>query len=636
MSSKVIVGRYELLEKIGDGGMAVVYKAKDRLLNRLVAVKILKPEYTNDEKFINNFRKESHAAASLSHPNIVSIYDVGKEGNINYIVMELVEGRPLSKIIKDEAPLNYNRVIDLSKQIASGLSAAHKHGIIHRDVKPHNILVNEDGIAKIADFGIAKAISTTTIIDGTNDTIMGSVHYFSPEQARGGYVDEKSDIYSLGIVMYEMLTGQVPFDGDNPVTVALMHINDQMTPPSQLATGIPPGLERIVVKATDKYQSNRFKSADDVITALDNLELVGRVVGQSMFVNQEPERPPMPAAPSPSEEIAAKAAENEVVERKTKGKKKIVIAIILVLALLAGLAIAAYSMGLIGPKDIRVPNLEGSTVEEAQEKLEKIELKLEVVEYEKSDKYEAGEIISQDPVKGTKVRKNAVVEVIVSKGSDEALVPNVVGKTEEEATNILDAAGYTVKVREKTSTKPKGEVLEQDPSAGVRLKKGETVTITISDGKGVEKVTVPSLLGLPADEARAKLESAGLKAGMTAEDYSDTYAKGKIMSQEEEAGTKVEKGSAVGFTVSKGPRSSEGRVKLFVDYTDAKNDVFYMTVTVSDEDGTRNVVSNQQCNKEEEGTTLNIDGKGTGTITVIFDNETVMRRNVDFATGEMS
>lgn len=201
MSSKVLAGRYELIEKIGDGGMAIVYKAKDRLLNRSVAVKILKPEYLNDEKFINNFRKESHAAASLSHPNIVSIYDVGREGNINYIVMELVDGKPLSQIIRERAPLDYKLVVNYAKQIASGLAAAHKHGIIHRDVKPHNILINEDGIAKIADFGIAKAISTTTIVDGTNETIMGSVHYFSPEQARGGYVDEKSDIYSLGIVM---------------------------------------------------------------------------------------------------------------------------------------------------------------------------------------------------------------------------------------------------------------------------------------------------------------------------------------------------------------------------------------------------------------------------------------------------
>ncbi|HUM56250.1 MAG TPA: protein kinase, partial [Bacillota bacterium] len=200
MSSKVIAGRYELLEKIGDGGMAVVYKAKCRLLNRFVAVKILKPEFVKDAKFVENFRKESHAAASLSHPNIVNVYDVGREGSINYIVMELVEGKTLSSVIKEEAPLPYKRVIELTKQIASGLSAAHKNNIIHRDVKPHNILITEDGVAKITDFGIAKAVTSTTIVGNTSEAIMGSVHYFSPEQARGGYVDEKSDIYSLGIV----------------------------------------------------------------------------------------------------------------------------------------------------------------------------------------------------------------------------------------------------------------------------------------------------------------------------------------------------------------------------------------------------------------------------------------------------
>lgn len=248
----------------------------------------MKPEYLNDEKFIHNFKKESHAAASLSHPNIVSIYDLGKEGNINYIVMELVDGKPLSQIIRESAPLDYKQVVAYSKQIASGLAAAHKHGIIHRDVKPHNILINEEGIAKIADFGIAKAISSTTIVDGTNEAVMGSVHYFSPEQARGGYVDEKSDIYSLGIVMYEMLTGEVPFDGDNPVSVALMHISDPIVPPSKLVGGIPPGLERIVMRATDKFQSNRFKSAEDMIKALDDLDVVSRNVGNSVFIAQEP------------------------------------------------------------------------------------------------------------------------------------------------------------------------------------------------------------------------------------------------------------------------------------------------------------------------------------------------------------
>lgn len=646
MSSKVIVGRYELLEKIGDGGMAVVYKAKDRLLNRQVAVKILKPEYTNDEKFINNFRKESHAAASLSHPNIVSIYDVGKEGNINYIVMELVEGKPLSRIIKEEAPLNYNRVIDYTKQIASGLSAAHKHGIIHRDVKPHNILVNEDGIAKIADFGIAKAVSTTTIVDGTNETVMGSVHYFSPEQARGGYVDEKSDIYSLGIVMYEMLTGEVPFDGDNPVTVALMHINDPITPPSKLVGGIPPGLERIVLKATDKYQSNRFKSAEDVITALNNLDLVSRVVGNSMFVSQE-EIPQQKIQPKPEPQgsiyvdpVAEKPVEtdrqNEVDPNgQKKKKKKIIIAVIILLVVICGLLIAAYFMGMIGPRDIKVPNLKGKTVEKAQQICESYDLRMEVVGYEKSNKYDTGEITQQDPDSGFMARKYQKIEVKVSKGSDSAVVPQVVGMSEEAATKMLEDLGYKVKVREVTDVKPKGEVLKQDPDAGTKLKKGNTISIDVSDGKGKEEVSVPSLLGLSEEQAKTKLTEAGLSAGNVSEGFSDDYEEGTVMEQQYEAGQKIEEGSSVSFKISKGSKSAEGSVDVDVNLDDAPGDdeIVYLTISVNDDNGAHNVISDRKMNRKDGTVTVNVEGKGKGTITVILNGSAVDRRNVDFSSG---
>ena len=255
MASRVLSGRYELLEKIGDGGMAVVYKGRDKLLNRFIAVKILRPEFTKDATFVENFKRESQAAAGLSHPNIVGVYDVGREGNINYIVMELIDGQTLNKIIEEEAPMDYRKVIDISKQVAAALRVAHKNKIIHRDVKPHNIMITTDGVVKLADFGIARAVNDTTLSTGSK--IVGSVHYFSPEQARGNYVDERSDIYSLGIVMYEMLTGKVPFDGENPVTVALKHINEEIVPPRELEPGIPPALERCVMKATNKYQTKR-------------------------------------------------------------------------------------------------------------------------------------------------------------------------------------------------------------------------------------------------------------------------------------------------------------------------------------------------------------------------------------------
>ena len=344
MSSRLLSGRYELLEKIGDGGMAVVYKGKDKLLNRFIAIKILRPEFTKDATFVENFKRESQAAAGLTHPNIVGVYDVGREGNINYIVMELIEGRTLNDIIEDEAPMDYKKVIDISKQVASALRVAHKNKIIHRDVKPHNIMITNDGIVKLADFGIARAVNDATLSTGSK--IVGSVHYFSPEQARGNYVDERSDIYSLGIVMYEMLTGKVPFDGENPVTVALKHINEEIVPPSELVDGIPPALERCVMKATSKYQTNRYSSAEELIEELDNISFVTDVVGNSVFTSSD-------VIEKNRKRKAAEAAafdEEEELERRRKKKKKkrrriaLTIAVLLLFAL-AGGWFAAWKMG---------------------------------------------------------------------------------------------------------------------------------------------------------------------------------------------------------------------------------------------------------------------------------------------------
>ena len=326
MSSRLLSGRYELLEKIGDGGMAVVYKGKDRLLNRFIAIKILRPEFTKDATFVENFKRESQAAAGLTHPNIVGVYDVGREGNINYIVMELIEGRTLNDIIEDEAPMDYRKVIDISKQVASALKVAHKNKIIHRDVKPHNIMITNDGIVKLADFGIARAVNDATLSTGSK--IVGSVHYFSPEQARGNYVDERSDIYSLGIVMYEMLTGKVPFDGENPVTVALKHINEEITPPSELVAGIPPALERCVMKATSKYQTNRYSSAEEMIEELDNISFVTDVAGTSVFASTDViEKNRKRKAAEEAEEEAAAGRKKK---KKKKGKRNAIIAAVII------------------------------------------------------------------------------------------------------------------------------------------------------------------------------------------------------------------------------------------------------------------------------------------------------------------
>ena len=388
--SKLLAGRYELIEKIGEGGMAVVYKAKDRLLNRYVAIKILRPEFTQDEQFLESFKRESQAAAGLQHPNIVSIYDVGRTGNINFIVMELVDGRPLSDLIKEKGRLDYKTTIDIAKQMASALSIAHKHQIIHRDVKPHNIMITSDGVAKLTDFGIARAVSNATMVADTSK-IIGSVHYFSPEQARGAYVDERSDIYSLGIVMFEMLTGRVPFDGETPVEVALKHINEDVPSPAKLVPGIPPALDKIVLKATDKYQTERYKSVDEMLEALKNVEFVTQMVGDRVFAAEsepKPRRDESLVAPVMSsrredrdQEMVIAPANPRKPKARPDDKKKKKRAIIIGVAAAAILALFGilYVSGVIGGggKEVTVPDVKGMSYSEAKEVLEAKGLKIE-------------------------------------------------------------------------------------------------------------------------------------------------------------------------------------------------------------------------------------------------------------------
>lgn len=552
--SKVLAGRYELLERIGEGGMSVVYKAKDKLLNRFVAIKILKPEFINDHKFIDSFRRESQAAASMTHPNIVNIYDVGKEGNIHYIVMELIEGTALSDCIKDEGPMPYTRVIAISKQIAAALAFAHKNHIIHRDVKPHNIMMTPNGTAKITDFGIAKAVNAATIVDNT-DGIIGSVHYFSPEQARGGYVDEKSDIYSLGIVMYEMLTGNVPFDGDNPVNIALMHINGEMTRPSELVDGVPPALEHIILKCTDKYPVNRYASADELIEALNNLEFVGSVVGESMLMGSEKDQyvEDGPIAETEYYDDYPEDDEEEIYEPKKKSKKKIIIIIAaIVAALVAGLAVC-FGLGLFGGKEIQTPDFTGLTVEEAEDKAEEFDLKIKEGRPVIDEEVQAGLIVSQSPEPGSTVKTKGTVTVYVSAGPGDGTVPDVVGLNEDAARAAIEEAGFKANVTSQASEKESGKIIDQDPKAGEEVEKGSTVNLVASDGS-LAMANVPYLIGKDLDDAEDSLKKAKLKLGKVSYEFSDTYSEGEVMWQQYESGQRVEKNTSVKVTVSKGPQ----------------------------------------------------------------------------------
>ena len=563
MSNKLLAGRYELIEKIGEGGMAVVYKGKDRLLNRYVAIKILRPEYTKDEQFIESFRRESQAAAGLSHPNIVGVYDVGKEGNIHFIVMELIDGKTLSEVIKEKGRLEYKEAINITLQVASALSLAHKNQIIHRDIKPHNILITSTGVAKLADFGIAKAVSAATIAGGSNK-IMGSVHYFSPEQARGAYVDERSDIYSLGIVLFEMLTGKVPFDGDNPVSIALMHINDPMPSLTKEVPGVPPQLEKILNKATEKYQSNRYRNVDEMISDLEDIEFVTKVIGKNAFAVEDnssdasqpkQERKNGEEAPVPARKERQRNERSDSSKDKNKMTLFIVIGVVIVaIAALIGLGSMLGWFG--GSDEITVPNFVGKTLEEATAEAEEKGLVIQEGDLVFSPDQEEGFIASQNPASGSKVTEGKVITVNISKGKKDGVVPKIEGMDYDEAKEYLESFGFKMGPGVTVdSPLPKGIIVSQSVPYGTQAKSGTEINVEISNGKGKEMVKVPNLIGRTPDEANSLLSQAGLSTnGSVVYEEVEGMAQNLVFWQSIAADTEVEKGTAVDYKVSKGTK----------------------------------------------------------------------------------
>lgn len=654
--SRILAGRYELTEKIGEGGMAVVYKGRDRLLNRYVAIKILKPEFARDAKFIESFRRESQAAASLSHPNIVNIYDVGREGNIHYIVMELIEGSILSDLIKEHGALDWKRAVEITKQIARALSFAHANHIIHRDVKPHNIMITQSGTAKITDFGIAKVLSSSNVGENTG-TVMGSVHYFSPEQARGGYIDEKSDIYSLGIVLYEMLTGKVPFDGENPVAVALMHINDAMTPPRELNPEIPLSVEAVVMKATDKIQINRYATADEMLKALDDAEFTEMIGNSSVpggISETDTETEIDDNAETQENDGDAEATDMTGGAGKKKGKgnkggkdranRKILI-LAVVAALIVALPLSYGVVALVGNfteggfsgKGFENPDFRCLTLEQAEEKAAEYGLEIKEGDSVFSSEYEEGQISSQTPDVKAKVKKGNTVTVNVSKGAKEGTVPKIEGQTHESAILILEKYNFKVgEVTTKPSDQPEGIVLSQNPAAGEEARPGSSVSFEVSSGREEGQAIMPLLVGTDIDTAKTMLEENGLKPGNVTYERSTSYAKNQVIWQQYTAEDIVPEGTSVDLKVSSGDEDPEPvDISLYIDYSAAEDSVFWLTVTVSDEQGTHNMITREQRIKEDGGETVVLTGTGSGSVTVIFNNEVVQRANVNFNTGEI-
>lgn len=597
----MLSGRYEVLKRVGSGGMADVYMAKDHKLNRNVAVKVLKSEYVEDEKFLKKFETEAQAVARLSHPNIVNIYDVGMEDGINYIVMELAEGITLKEYIRKKGYLSPKETVEISTQIASAISHAHKNHIIHRDIKPQNILVSDTGIIKVTDFGIAKATSSNTVT--STATAMGSVHYISPEQAKGRFCDEKSDIYSLGITMYEMVTGHVPFDHENGVTIALMHLQNEITPPSQIRDGIPDSLEKIILKCTMKKPEERYQTADDLIADLRLVfeDTSGGYVGVVPAIDDSPtimidqneltqrintpkkDQKIQQEEPLKDEEQNAYLDEDDEEESGMNSKiEKLVIvlaavvgAIILISIIVfvvkssgvfkSGKSTTTTSIGTTAgsndaeSKKYTVDNYIGMSLSAAREKIDgKFKIK---VEEEYSADYAKGLVIRQDPESDTELEEGKTLTLVVSKGTrteDKVSVPEVVGKRESSAKSELEAAGLKVSVKTKYSTDvAKGKVISQSPGSENQVTKNSTVVITVSQGEKPETmVRVPNLRYFTESGARSELKNSNLVLGSVLTEYSDSVEKGLVIRQTVSSGSKVKEGTAVGIYVSLGPRQT--------------------------------------------------------------------------------
>ncbi|KPI48100.1 Stk1 family PASTA domain-containing Ser/Thr kinase [Clostridioides difficile] len=553
MGDTILGNRYEIIRKIGDGGMAFVYEAKDRLLNRTVALKVLRPEFVDDDEFLTKFKREAEAVASLSHPNIVNVYDVGEDGKVHYIVMEFVDGKNLKEIIQDEGTLDEYTALDITKQIAMALSAAHKKGIIHRDIKPHNILISNEGrVVKVADFGIAKAVSNSTM---TNiGSIIGSVHYFSPEQAKGKFVTNNADLYSLGIVLYEMLIGKVPFRGDSPISIALQHINDDIDFTSEEKVRIPQSVRTTIKKLTEKSSADRYQSAEELIEDIEyiekNIDLdfikeyddfatkkidekeINKVVNP-ILAKPAPEKVVKPVEVADldedddyyddfyeddddedeDEEEIMRAKKNQkpknTPSKRAKKKKKKqespksrkrlkVIAAILIVILCAQVFLAYKFLfaGGFGNKSLSVPNLVNMTLEEAQSTVEKEGLSLSVKSEEYSSEVDENCIISQTPEGGsTNVKKGDTINVVVSKGANQASVPNVVGLTLSNAKQLIEENNLkvgTVKY-EYSSIYKEGTVLNQSPGASSsRAQEGDEINLYVSKGSEKSNTQTPT------------------------------------------------------------------------------------------------------------------------------------------------
>lgn len=689
VKSGMLIGeRYEILDKIGTGGMSDVYKAKCHKLNRNVAIKVLKQEFSENTNFVSKFRIEAQAAAGLMHPNIVNVYDVGEENGIYYIVMELVEGITLKNYIEKKSRLSVKEAVSIAIQVSMGIETAHNNHIIHRDIKPQNIIIARDGKVKVTDFGIAKAATSNTI----TSNVMGSVHYTSPEQARGGFSDEKSDIYSLGCTMFEMLTGHVPFDGETTVAIAIKHIQEPIVSPREFVPEIPVSVEQIILKSTQKSPDRRYLSmgeliedlkrslispdedfvkvipvdlegATKMITEEDLFEIkdkTGTLAGLDVIgenerkpVRKKPEEAPprkRPLVKEPEPDWGEDDEEDDDEEDIDPKMEKITTILAIVAAVIIGIMILVFvAKGLNifkgadkeqdsteqtqdetnDEEQIEMIGVVGDDIETAKKKLNDLSLGTRVTT-QASDEYAENIVISQEVEKGEKVAKFSTINLVVSSGTEGIAIPNVVGEATDNAVSKLEAAGFkVVKDYADSETVEKGKVISQDPAADSKAAKDSSVTIVISEGPEVKTTTVPDLRGMTETAAKAKLEEFKLVCGTVSETYNDTVSEGCVVTQSQNPGLTVNEGVSVSITLSLGPKNNSFKYVTSLSaptgYTEGEVSI---TITASDGDVRTFKTSAFPCAVNESGFKV-----ANGTLTYTY-NVTTANIEVDPETGE--
>lgn len=666
----IIGDRYEILEKVGSGGMADVFRAKCHRLNRYVAIKILKQDYSEDTKFVTKFRGEAQAIAGISHPNIVGIYDVGEENGMYYIVMELVDGITLKKYIEEKGKLSVKEAVGIALQIANGLEAAHSNHIIHRDIKPQNILIARDGTAKVTDFGIAKAASSNTITANA----MGSVHYISPEQARGGYSDEKSDIYSLGVTMYEMLSGTLPFNGESAVAIALAHIQEEAVPLAALDATIPKGISNIVNKCMQKKTELRYSCVADLIADLKmflqdpsgDYGVIGNLYKNdgTIFMSKDDVNTlrdasrkgmgPVEQKPEPQEPESNSDVDPKLEKALVFGSIGVAIIIGLVILYMVGRVLGFW--GSAKPEsnsgsssttasetakpgsntsgdEITLEDYANKIKDYVETDLSNYDITCTVTE-EASDEIEKGYVIRTSPAAGSTVAKGGKVELIVSSGVEQVSIPDTTGDTITDAYQTLNDKGFKVKQGEDVySSQAIGKVAYTKPAAGKKVDKGATITIYPSKGEETKYVKVPNLLGMTRSQAKSALEKAGLKYGSETKSYSSTQ-KNRVCVQSVSSGNEVEEGSTVDVTLSLGPEKTytyEGSVTIANPF-EYETDSGIIKVILKQDGNTTTVREEQKTYYDFPWTLDGIKGSSAnqGEITVYRDGQQVATYNVTF------